>query len=724
MLRFLIIPLTILFMAPMISADSNNLFFESTYDSGIQNQGFMSIELNQDGTVAYASFGKTLIQYTPTNQDTIQSKLFEQEILSIALSPDGSRLALTIRDSGTASDTFYVIDTDTFNTKISSQATASNAVLLSWTNNGASLITNHPTTGLIKLNREDLSTEAQYSGNLSGNVKCADISPSGSYIMGADENGRLMIWNSNGDYIHHELILDNSVNDCSFDPTESMFTVSIDGDKIRKWTLSGSELRPLDVPGINSYKWSSNGQHVYAHRTTIGQFLSTYDSSDSSEITEVAIFHPFSDFELLESSPGIIEYALFSSTTEHVVTYRSIHLRNGVGESGSDFDSDGIPNSIDDDDDGDGIEDIWDLNCDAGGSFSCDLLPDETYMRTMDLILNESELEVIETFTLNKSDSSIVRDLSRYSLDSDLKLSTEEALLFAESYCENIHEQNYSKSILDAIDINGISLDYLSMSCSVISGMELTQVDDDRTHIRYSISTKFNMTGDIEIGSNAVRILYQPTAVDGSITILSEQHPISVSVSGQAYETESFSPWFLQEDTISLSLNEEVESANENLVDASVFTSWWFISLIVSSILIFGFFALKLKNKENTYSINLDDEEEDEQTFDDDEEIDDTSFGEIEGIQTSIIAEEDKSENPSPRIRSRTIRAERDQIPVPVTRKRRARATEEDSTVKVAKRRRLVEDEAKPAVRKRRAVRQSSDVEDVEMSNVLDRYEE
>jgi hypothetical protein len=59
-----------------------------------------------------------------------------------------------------------------------------------------------------------------------------------------------------------------------------------------------------------------------------------------------------------------------------------------------------------------------------------------------------------------------------------------------------------------------------------------------------------------------------------------------------------------------------------------------------------------------------------------------------------------------------------------VTRKRRARATEEDSTVKVAKRRRLVEDETKPVVRKRRAVQQSSDVEDVEMSNVLDRYEE
>ena len=225
-------------------------------------------------------------------------------------------------------------------------------------------------------------------------------------------------------------------------------------------------------------------------------------------------------------------------------------MRNGVGESGSDFDSDGIPNSIDEDDDGDGIEDIWDLNCDAGGSFSCELLPDETYMRSMSLVFNETVLMVEETFTLNKHDSSIVRDLSRYSLDSDPKLSSAEASLFADSYCKNIHEANYSTSISDAIDIDGISLEYLSMSCTIASGMELTQVDDERTHIRYSIKTIFNMTGEIENGEIAVRILYQPTAVEGSITSLSEQHPMSVSISGQGYETDSFSPWFLQEDTI------------------------------------------------------------------------------------------------------------------------------------------------------------------------------
>lgn len=725
MLRFLGILLSLLFISPVISADSNNLFYESTYDSTNQDQGYRTIEVNQNGSLAYASFGNTLVQYSPYNQETIQSKVFDQEILSVALSPDGTRIALTIRDGGTATDTIYILDADTFNTKISSQSTASNALLLSWTDNGASLITNHPTSGLIKLNREDLSTEVQYTGNLTGLIICTDISPSGSYTMGVDETGRLTIWNSNGDYIHHEFLLDSSVNDCSFDPTESMFTVSIDGDTIRKWTLSGSELRPLDAPGINSYKWSSNGLYVYAHRTISGEFLSTYDSSDSSKISEVSLFHQFSEFEVLESSPGVIDFALFTSTTDHVVTYRSIHLKNGLGASGSDFDSDGIPNSIDDDDDGDGIEDIWDLNCDAAESFSCDLLPDENYMRSMNLFLNETILEVEETFTLNKSDSSTIRDLSRYSLDSDIKLSTEEALLFANSYCDNIHEENYSKSIHDAIEIDGISLNYISMTCMVVSGMELTQVDDDRTHIRYSITTKFNMTGEIVIGGNDVRILYQPTAVQGSITSLSEQHPMAVSVSGQEYETDSFSPWFLQEETITLSLNEKMNDNDDNLVDTSLFTSWWFIALVVTSILIVGFMLYKLGNKEDSYSISLDDEEDHEdQMFELDESIEDTSFGDIEEIEASMVPKENVSRKSSPRTRSRSIRPEKQQERAPTPRKRRTRATKDDSTVIVSKRRRLVEDEVKPKVRKRRAVRQSIDVDDVEMSEELNRYGE
>ena len=720
MSRCFAIGLALLFFVPITVVESSSLFFESTYDSELNNQGFGTIEINENGTLGYASFGKTLIQFSTIGKNTIQSKIFDHDILATALSPDDTRLAVTIRDGGTGSDTIYVLDSGTFNTKISSSVTGSNAALLTWTDNGASFVTNHITDGLIKFNREDLTTEAHYSGNLTDSIICADVSASGGYIMGVDDSGRLTIWNSNGDYIHHELILDSSINDCSFDPSESMFAVSINENQIRKWTLSGSELRPLDTPGINSYKWSTDGQYVFVHRTNNGQFVTTYDSSDSSTLSEIALFHQFSDFELLETSPGIIDIAIFNSMTDHIVLYDSEHTKQGVGESGSDFDSDGIPNSIDQDDDGDGIEDIWDLNCDASGSFNCALLPDETYMRTMDLSLNETVLEVKETFTFDKNYSSIIRDLSRYSLDSDVKLSSDEAMLFATSYCANINQQNYTKSIREGIMIDGVSLEFLSISCSIATGMELTQVDDERTHIRYSITTKYNISGEVIPGDGVIKILYQPTSVDGSITVLSEQHPMSVSVSGAAYNTEIFSPWFLQEQTISLSLSEKTTTDDSNLVDSSIFTSLWFISIVCITLLLTGFVVYKFMNRPDSYSIDIDDED-----YSDDEEeytVEDTSFDEIEEYNEPEVTMKRPSTMPQRSVRKRTTKRDTTEPSTP-TRKRRTRATSTSTNVTTVKRRRLVEKEQPQKVRKRRAVKQSVDVEDEEMTDALNRYE-
>jgi hypothetical protein len=544
--------------------------------------------------------------------------------------------------------------------------------------------------------------------------------------MGVDNTGLLIVWDSIGEYIYHEFMLDSSINDCSFDPNESMFSVSINDNQIRKWTLSGSELRPLDTPGINSYTWGSSGAFVHVHRTQMGEFLTTYDSSDSSTISEVALFHTFTDFELTEAEDASIDYAIFSSITDHVVSYRTMHERIGVGESGSDFDGDGIPNSIDDDDDGDGIEDIWDLNCDSAGSFSCELLPDEDYMRSMDLSLNSTVLLVKETFTLNKYDSSIIRDLSRYSLDTDVKLSSDEAMLFATSYCANIHEVNYSTSIGNAISINGISLQYLSIECNVESGMELTQVDDERTHIRYSITTSYNVSGQLILGQDAIQILYQPTAVEGSITSLSEQHPMSVSISGQGYATDSFSPWFLQEETITLALNEEADFGDDALVNTSIFSTWWFISIIIISILVLGYSTYKLVNRKDSYSIDLDDDEDEELEEDDyeyeSEDIEDTSFEEIIEIEKSIPKSEERSSKRKVPTRQRAVKTKAVQKQVRPA--RRSRVTSEDSPVKMSKRRRLVETEAKPTVRKRRAVKQSIDIEDEEMSDALNRFED
>ena len=77
---------------------------------------------------------------------------------------------------------------------------------------------------------------------------------------------------------------------------------------------------------------------------------------------------------------------------------------------------------------------------------------------------------------------------------------------------------------------------------------------------------------------------------------------------------------------------------------------------------------------------------------------------------------------PQRTVRKRTTKRDLLETSTP-TRKRRTRATSTDTNVTTVKRRRLVEKEEPPKVRKRRAVKQSVDVEDEEMTDALNRYE-
>ena len=173
----------------------------------------------------------------------------------------------------------------------------------------------------------------------------------------------------------------------------------------------------------------------------------------------------------------------------HIVVYSDHVERVGMGESGTDTDGDGIPDSLDTDDDGDGIEDNWDLNCQDIG-ISCELLPDEAYIRAIDMRMNETHLVMKQSFTLNKEQSANIRDLSRLSLDNDVRLTESEAQLFAESICSNMNELEVLESLSSVISIGNASIDAEEMTCKVEEGMVFTPASDRLSQIRYSISIR------------------------------------------------------------------------------------------------------------------------------------------------------------------------------------------------------------------------------------------
>ena len=130
MSRCFVIGLALLFFVPITVVESSSLFFESTYDSELNNQGFGTIEINENGTLGYASFGKTLIQFSTIGKNTIQSKIFDHDILATALSPDDKGMAGKNWDGGTGSDKIYVFGLGTIHTQNSFKGTGSNASLL------------------------------------------------------------------------------------------------------------------------------------------------------------------------------------------------------------------------------------------------------------------------------------------------------------------------------------------------------------------------------------------------------------------------------------------------------------------------------------------------------------------------------------------------------------------------------------------------------------------
>ena len=405
---------------------------------------------------------------------------------------------------------------------------------------------------------------------------------------------------------------------------------------------------------------------------------------------------------------------------------------SGVGESGIDTDGDGVPDSMDGDDDGDGIEDNWDLNCEDVG-ISCELLPDENLIRYIDLNLNETRITVEQTFTLNKFTSASIRDLSRLSLDADVRLSAEEAQLFADAVCLNLDQDTTSMTIAEKVSIENTSLNFVKMECSVNDGMTLVPSNDRTSHIRYSISLTYDFDTNIVLDDSQIHVENHRFPAAGSMTELSEQHPIRITVSGPSIVSKEYVPWHIQELQITMDV-EVVEADGEKLSPKSILSSPIVITVVLVGIFVIGFVAQRLYDRmsQSEYDIVLDDDDED--LIDDEE---DEAYFEEETLDDEVEHETvSKPERRTPP-RRRSVEKTSKRVPVQskeaaqakellqkssneVVRKRRARRSEHDTVT--TKRRKLSDTQtidAKP--RKRRAVKRAASTDD-DMDETLKRF--
>ena len=711
-------------------AASDELFFNNVIEIPDADVGKRTIEVDASGNI-FASFGTELYKLSASGT-VLEERTFPKEIIATSISPDSTKLALTLKSGSNEEDSIFVLSTGDLSTLVSSDTTQTNAYILEWSPNGGLLFSNAPANGIMQLNRYTLAEEATYAGNHTGAMTCVDVSSNTGAVLTADENGLIQLWDDEGGALLEEIQLQSTILDCAFGTDDTYFSISTPTDGIRKWTLSGSELKPIELHGVSQYQFTANENEVIALKMSPYPHFIFYDYFDELILDNITIFHSFDDFVMLSNEVGKITSIITNSKIDSIVMYGTSIQRIGVGESGIDTDGDGVPDSLDGDDDGDGIEDNWDLNC-ADVGISCELLPDENLIRSIDLNLNETNIIVKQTFTLNKATSASIRDLSRLSLDTDVRLSAEEAQLFADAVCSNLDQSTTSMSIAEKVNIENTSLNFVNMECSVENGMTLVPSNDRTSHIRYSISLTYDFDTSIALDDIQVQVENHRFPAAGSMTELSDQHPIRITVSGPSIITKEYVPWHVQELQVTMGI-EAVEAEGEKLSPKSILSSPIMIAVVLFGILLIGFVAQRLYDRmsQSGYDIVLDDDDED---YIDDE--DDEAYSEEDTFEDEF--EEETVSKPERRTPPRRRSAEKTSKRVPVqskeaaqakellqqssnevVRKRRARRSEHDTVT--TKRRKLSDTQpidAKP--RKRRAVKRDAST-DEEMDETLKRF--
>ena len=83
---------------------------------------------------------------------------------------------------------------------------------------------------------------------------------------------------------------------------------------------------------------------------------------------------------------------------------------------------------------------------------------------------------------------------------------------------------------------------FQEMYCSVENGMVLTPANDRMSHIRYSITTVYSLSPEQNLDELVIEVENHRFPASGSITELSEQHPIAISITGDSITTQRYVP--------------------------------------------------------------------------------------------------------------------------------------------------------------------------------------
>ena len=572
---------------------SSQLIYNGVTSNDVDSATSSHVAINNDNTVIASSYSKDLMLHDASNFLEIDKIEFQRNIHDLMFSPDGKTLAITIVGTSELVDSVHIYDMENMVMKAEKGKSNSQRSNIEWSPDSEFLAVANFDNGINLIDVNTMNIVREYSNQHQTDVTCIGFTNDGDELITGDLDGNLKLWNFDGTFTGTSFQLDSEIVGCGFNYLDQRISaVSLDGE-ISTWLKSGSLLHEKNITKASGMLWSKSLDKLYVLESGSSPRMLELDGSTFNEVSSTYFMHKAEDFDIYFLANGVIEDLYMATDTSHISNYAQPELRFGYGQLGSDYDGDGIPDSIDNDDDGDSYLDDWDFNCPAD-VLECHRSPDMDTIRNVKVKISGTSLTIEDTFTFGLYESAEIRNLTRRASISDRQISYEEANLFENAICQNLDISSMINSWKNSLEFSVGQVENGTLNCIVIDGLVLKSTFDPN-----GIKLMFRISFDIipsAVLPLDLTIIEQVSHSDSSITHLVENHPIYVShqIQNELYDGKI---WWKSEGAITVAFEEiEVEEDPIESFLEMVFSNWILLSLGILVLIGALFIVIRKRN--------------------------------------------------------------------------------------------------------------------------------
>jgi len=387
----------------------------------------------------------------------------------------------------------------------------------------------------------NLDMDRLYPTTHNGHINCIDHSHDGAHLLSGSDDGVVIIWDRANQSEVARWETTDPIMDCTFSPDgTTMAWIGGGALYLRNHDETFSYSGQFDISEFASqvdFYDSNHGLSVLIDAITdVPRHLQFINASTLPIQVEATLYLPHQALEF-DIHPTLNQIAI-ATNSEFVPVYADQILQNTEIPSAIDTDQDNIPDNIDDDDDGDGILDVFDNICASGNN--CHLKPDPTFMRNVHIDIDGNDVSIKDTIHLDGQQSAYVRKLVADSVSEPARVDQSEYDDYLFSMCDEFNPTEVKSRWATHLQFENSTFIPNTIQCAIDTGLYATRHSDSGTRI----SITWTLTG---VTTSTMEAPYNMTMLSGlqlpssSVAQIVHTFPIRVEIddaSGMSYVEE------------------------------------------------------------------------------------------------------------------------------------------------------------------------------------------